>query len=187
MIICQCFWCWERLRAWGEGDKRGWDGWMASPTQWTWVWASFGRWWWTGKPGVPQSMGLQRVRHDWATRQKKKPHKLEYIHKYLPLVLSMWNIRNLPGNICIQVFISLFVAFCSLYALGFQFWFFHSNWKIPMYQRMRWLDNITNSMVVNLNKFQEIVKDREAWHATLHGLSKSSDLVTEQQQRQGLC
>ena len=60
-------WCWERLKAGREGDDRGWDGWMASPTRWTWVWASFGSWWWTGKPDVLQSMGLQRVRHDWAT------------------------------------------------------------------------------------------------------------------------
>ena len=58
---------WERLKAGGEGDDRGWDGWMASPTQWTWVWASSGSWWWTGKPGVLQSTGLQRVGHDWAT------------------------------------------------------------------------------------------------------------------------
>ena len=53
-------------------EKRGhyimlWDGWLASPTQWTWVWASSGSWWWTGKPGVLQSMGSQRVRHHWAT------------------------------------------------------------------------------------------------------------------------
>ena len=59
-------WCWERLRAGGEGDDRG-DGWMASPTQWTWVWASFRSWWWTRKPGVLQSMGSQRVGHNWAT------------------------------------------------------------------------------------------------------------------------
>ena len=50
--------CWERLKA-REGDNRGWDGWMASPTQWTWVWAISARWWWTGKPRVLQSMGLQ--------------------------------------------------------------------------------------------------------------------------------
>ena len=55
---------WERLKA-GKGDNRGWDGWMASLTWWTWVWASFGSWWWTGRPGVLQSMGLQRVGHDW--------------------------------------------------------------------------------------------------------------------------
>ena len=54
-------WCWERLRAGGEGDDRGWDGWMASPTLWTWVWTSSGSWWWTGRPGVLQSMGFQRV------------------------------------------------------------------------------------------------------------------------------
>ena len=54
-------WRWERLKAGGGGDNRGWDGWMASPTQWTWAWASSGSWWWTGKPGVLQSMGLQEV------------------------------------------------------------------------------------------------------------------------------
>ena len=60
-------WFWERLKAGGEGDDRGWDGWLVSPTQWTWVWASSGSWWWTGKPGVLQCVGLQRVRHDWVT------------------------------------------------------------------------------------------------------------------------
>ena len=60
-------WCWERLKVGGEGDDRGWDGWMASLTQWTWVWASFKSLWWTGKAGVLQSMGLQRVGHDWVT------------------------------------------------------------------------------------------------------------------------
>ena len=57
-------WCWERLKAGGEGDDRGRDSWMASPTQWTWVWVSPRSWWWTGKPGTLQSKGLQRVRHD---------------------------------------------------------------------------------------------------------------------------
>ena len=60
-------WCWERLKVGGEGDDRGWDGWMASPTQWTWVCASSGGWWWTGKPGVLQSMGSQGVGYDWVT------------------------------------------------------------------------------------------------------------------------
>ena len=62
-------WCWERLKAGEEGDNRGWDGWMASLTKWIWVWASSRRWWRTGKPGMLQSMGLQRVRHDWAIEQ----------------------------------------------------------------------------------------------------------------------
>ena len=60
-------WCWKRLRTGGEGDDRGWDGWMASPTQWTWVWVDSGNWWWTGRPGVLRFMGSQRVRCDWAT------------------------------------------------------------------------------------------------------------------------
>jgi len=57
-------WCWERLKAGGEGDDRVWDGWMALPTQWTWVWVSSGSWCYTGKPGMLQSMGSQRVGHD---------------------------------------------------------------------------------------------------------------------------
>ena len=65
-------WCWERLKAGGEGDDRGWDGCMASLTQWTWVWASSRSWWWTGKPGVLQFMGLQRVGHDWVTKLMDK-------------------------------------------------------------------------------------------------------------------
>ena len=55
--------CWERLRAGGEGDDRGWDGWMASLTRWTWVWVDSRSWWWTGRPGVLWFMGLQRVGH----------------------------------------------------------------------------------------------------------------------------
>ena len=58
-------WCWERLKT--EGDDIGWDGWMASPTQQTWIWAGSGSWRWTGKPSVLQSMGSPRVGHDWAT------------------------------------------------------------------------------------------------------------------------
>ena len=54
---------------WSSEEKGmiGWDGWMASPTQWTWVWVNSGSWWWTGRSGVLQSMGSQRVRHDWET------------------------------------------------------------------------------------------------------------------------
>ena len=61
----------ERLRAGGEGDDRGWDGWMASPTQWTWVWVSSGRWWRTWKSVLLQSTGSQRVREDFGTKQQQ--------------------------------------------------------------------------------------------------------------------
>ena len=60
-------WCWEILNEGEEGDDRGWNGWMVSTTQWTWVWVNSGSWSWTGRPGVLQSMGSQRVRHDWVT------------------------------------------------------------------------------------------------------------------------
>ena len=61
----QC--CWERLKVGEEGDDRGWNDWMASPSGWTWVWASSRSWWWTGKPGMLQSTGSQKVGHDWVT------------------------------------------------------------------------------------------------------------------------
>ena len=60
-------WCWEGLGAGGEGDDRGWDGWMASLTRWTWVWVNSRSWWRTGRPGMLRFKGSQRVGHDWAT------------------------------------------------------------------------------------------------------------------------
>ena len=63
---CKRPWCWEGLGAGGEGDDRGWDGWMTSPTPWTWVWVNSGNLWWTGRPGVLRFMGSQRIGHDWA-------------------------------------------------------------------------------------------------------------------------
>ena len=70
-------WSWERLKAGEEGDDRGWDDWMTSPTRWTWVWTSSGSWWWTGKPGVLQFIGSQRVRYDWATEPNAKGNNLK--------------------------------------------------------------------------------------------------------------
>ena len=60
-------WCWERLKARREGDNRGWDGWMASLTQWTQVWVGSRSWWWTGRRGMLRFTGLQGVRHNWVT------------------------------------------------------------------------------------------------------------------------
>ena len=83
---CKRLWCWERLKAGAEGDDRGWDGWMASPTRWTWVWVSSGSWWWTGKPGVLQSMRSQRVGHDWATELNWTEWNYMYIVSYQDVV-----------------------------------------------------------------------------------------------------
>ena len=74
-------WCWERLKAGGEGDNWGWDGWILSLTQWTWVWVNSGSWWWTGRPGVLQSMVLQKVRHNWVNWTEHhlgSPHQCQY-------------------------------------------------------------------------------------------------------------
>ena len=77
-------WCWERLKEGGEGDDRGWDGWMTSPIQWTWVSVNSGSWWWTGRTGVLKSMGLQWVEHDWVT-------ELNWISHYVNIVSSSVN------------------------------------------------------------------------------------------------
>ena len=74
-------WCWEGLGAGGEGDDRGWDGWMASRTRWTWVWVNSGRWWWTGRPGVLRFMGSQRAGHDWATELNWSRNELSSYEK----------------------------------------------------------------------------------------------------------
>ena len=77
-------WDWERLRAEGERDDRGWDGWMASPTQWTWVWVNSGCWWWTGRPGMLWFMGLQRDRKTWVTDQNWTAQKGSLFSTFSP-------------------------------------------------------------------------------------------------------
>ena len=82
-------WFWERLKAGGEGDNRGWDSWMASPTRWTWVWASSRRWWCTGKPGVLQSMESQRLGHNWVTELNWYPIDIIMI-SINSLIIVLW-------------------------------------------------------------------------------------------------
>ena len=95
-------WCWERLRAGGEGAEKGWDGWMAPSTQWTWVWVDSRSWWWTGRPGMLQFMGSQRVGQDWATEltiyySRMICELLLYSRKIkIFIYLSLFNYSNLP-------------------------------------------------------------------------------------------
>ena len=86
---------WERLKAGGEGDNRGWDGWMASLTWWTWVWTRFRRWWRTEKPCMLQAMGSQRVECDWVTELNYncKEADLELQSKFFTCV-SKWKWQN---------------------------------------------------------------------------------------------
>ena len=85
-------WCWEGVGAGGEGDNRGWDGWMASLTQWAWVWVNSRSWWWTGRPGVLRFMGSQRVRYDWATEL----NWILYMAQYFFLSsINWWLLRNI--------------------------------------------------------------------------------------------
>ena len=81
-------WCWEGLEAGGEGDDRGWDGWMASLTLWTWVWVNSWSWWWTGRPGVLRFMGSQRVGHDWATELNGT--ELTWKSGEMSIALTLW-------------------------------------------------------------------------------------------------
>ena len=90
-------WCWERLKLGGEGDNRGSDCWMASPTQFAWVWVNSGSWWWTRGPGMLQSMGSQRIRQDWTTEMNRtellpSSRSSSVLLHYLPLEwhLQIW-------------------------------------------------------------------------------------------------
>ena len=82
--------CWEGLGAGGEGNDRGWDGWMASPTGWTWVWVNSGRWWWTGRPGMLRFMGLQRVGHDWVTELNWMMHYIKMTCYFILLIYIVY-------------------------------------------------------------------------------------------------
>ena len=93
--------CWERLKVGGEGDDRGWDGWMASPTQWTWVWVNSGSWWWTGRPGVLQSMGLQRVGHNWTTKLNWWTSN-DTVKSLLVINVSIWCIYWEGDFVCVR-------------------------------------------------------------------------------------
>ena len=82
---------WERLKAGGDGDDRGWDGWMPSLTQWTWIWVNSGSWWWTGRPGMLQSMGSQGVGHGWVTELNFNKSGLFSCPWSVPAVVSFPN------------------------------------------------------------------------------------------------
>ena len=110
-------WCWERLRVKVEWDDRGWDDWMASLTQWTWVWVNSRSWWWTGRPGVLWFMRSQRVGHDWATelncsifwshKQCSRVPISPHLHQHLYLFFSDSIFLTSVRKYCLVVLISI--------------------------------------------------------------------------------
>ena len=115
-------WGWERLKEGGKGDDKEWDGWMASLTWWTWVCVNSMSWWWTGKPGVLQSMGSQRVRHDWVTELNSTDFKI-WLKNWLLFSKSLFVLNQHPhrmGQALHIVSYSLFLAlpFTSLFSLS---------------------------------------------------------------------
>ena len=93
-------WCWERLKTGGEGDNKWGDGWMASQTRRTYIWVSFGSWWWTGKAGVLQSTGSQRVGHNWVNELNRNVLHFSKWNKYLKyhllpqMACYLWSLRG---------------------------------------------------------------------------------------------
>ena len=129
------FWCWEGLGAGGEGDNRGWDSWMVSPTRWTWVWMNSRSWWWTGRPGVLQFMGSQRVGHDWVTElnwTKSKrcccPPKTYKDNCFSVSLISA--LYYFLSGLCFG-FIFIFLNVCSYHSLS-------SHWKSWPVQQGKW-------------------------------------------------
>ena len=125
-------WCWEGLGAGGEGDDRGWDGWMASPTQWTWVWVSSRSWWWTGRPGVLQSMWLQKVGHDWATKLIVSVIHMWHTHIFL------WGRQYVSSKSWIFNILSFIEKVFQLLTYFIYFWSHHEGkWDLSSLTRDR--------------------------------------------------
>ena len=148
----------------GKGHDRGWHGWMASPTQWTWIWASSGSWWWTGWPGVLQYMGSQKVGHNWATQ-------LNWTVSHLRAACS--TLTNSPQ--C-----DLGWELCSTGLIWAGCWLIELSTSLLERWKMRWLKGNPSEMmkrntmrdrrlfrevVGQISRFYRFVKYKAAWQA----------------------
>ena len=171
-------WWWARLKAEGEiGDDRGWDAWMASLTQWTWVWASSGRWWRTGKPGVLQSMGSQRAGHDWSTAQQHTtstplkridfhPIRWSQVRLFLKHTLESGHLGHDTHKTGLPRWLGSKESACQCKRIRFDPWV----GKIPW--RRAW-----QPIPVFLPRESH---DRGFWQATVHGVAKSQTRLSVQ-------
>ena len=110
-------WCWERLRAGGEGDDRGWDGWLVSLTWWTWVWVNSRSWWRTGRTGVLCFMGLQRIGHDWVTELNWMSH-CYFLCVHLSWAFALFLPLIIKNNAAIKLYTSRCMKIC--FSLGYR-------------------------------------------------------------------
>ena len=122
---CKRPWCWDGLGAGGEGEDRGWDGWMASLTWWTCVWVNSESWWWIGRPGMLRFMGSQRVGHDWVTELN-----WSLWSQFLCWILFIFHIYHLLVTLISLPFSSAFMlinwSFILLYWFFFYCFYFES-------------------------------------------------------------
>ena len=136
-------WCWQRLKAGGEGDNRGWNGWIASPTQWTRVWINSRSWCWSGRPCMLQSMGSQRVEHKWVTKLNWMVNHVVHFFSYSCLLFVYFIWKNVYLSL-LPNFVSDSLKFCY-WAIGVLYIF----WRLPpsldtwfiniFFQLMGWL------------------------------------------------
>ena len=111
-------WCWEGLGAGGEEDDRGWDGWIASQTRWTWVWVNSGRWWWTGRPDVLRFMGCNSCGRKDSDKNERLNWTEPYIWKFLVHILLNPSLKDFKHNLFSiwnqHSFTVVWILFCSV-------------------------------------------------------------------------
>ena len=142
-------WCWEGLVAAGEGDDREWDGWMASPTRWAWVWVNSWSLWWTRRPGVLWFMGSQRVRHNWVTELNwigRLSLARECIKLCIPLIniceddykRNQWELRRIClSDKCVKSNARWYESDCNVWVESM--WYLCLLWQIILQDNISWI------------------------------------------------